>query len=999
MIRTILASLLLTGLSLSASERGEALTLNGYTPIEDLNTLTLENPTFKERKTAKIELENGLQAYLISDPHLEKSGALLSVKVGSWDDPNEYPGMAHFLEHMLFLGTEKYPEEAEYSAFIKQHDGMSNAFTSSTHTSYLFSIDNSAFTEALDRFSFFFKKPLFNPSGVAREIHAIDQEFAQNLNRDEVREAFVMKELASPSHPFHRFNIGNHKTLSSVLQETLKKWYTEHYSASLMRLVVYSTLPLDKLTEVVVEAFKEVPNYNHAPSSFQMPLFPSEFHEQMVYIEPIKNKRELNITWELPAKFASFLDSRPDLLVTHLLGHEGKESLLAQLKREKLAERISCGSYRVDQDLIELVLEISLTESGVKHVELVIERVFQAIAMLKKQGIPRYIFDEVQEMSRIRYAFQMRDETFNEMMQHGDLIFDEPLASYPQKSSTIGVYAPEQINELLSLLTPRNAIYTLVAPSSLTKVKTDRREEWMDIPYTVQPIPSSQLEEWIQLEAHPKIQLPAPNPFIPHQLEILPHLESSQTTTPETTQLAYIPQPIKLLSGEDRLVYYAKDSYYQMPYVYLSFEIKTPQIQSSHPRSIVLADLLIKSLEDALNSSTYPATIAGLSYELKQLPNGISFSVSGFNENSSKLVQEITHQIKNLKVSEKHFKIYKNSLLNKYQNGAKEIPLVQAMEKMRSILYKNYVEEQEKAAAIRPLSYEEFKQFLATVFQQRYFQILFYGNLTQNEAQEIALQVIDELPGEIYKKEDHLFPEVVLLPEGKGPFFLEYPTKMAGNGTILVIESPPFSFKRLAAQQVVLQALDEPFFSQLRTQQQTGYIVSSMGMELERELFSFFFVQSNSHEGRDLLARFELFIEQSLREASSLFSEERFSTIRQALLQSATQPPQNLIEMGRLLQELAFKKRGEFQWIEEKINGYRELTYKECLEWMQEALGRSNHRRFAILVNGILPKENIFRYEKLPNEEALRRLSRYIPQSLKTDSQEKGGSNDSKETR
>lgn len=60
-------------------------------------------------------LDNQLECLLISDQDAQKSAAALSVGVGSFLDPHEAQGLAHYLEHMLFMGTEKYPEENEYS--------------------------------------------------------------------------------------------------------------------------------------------------------------------------------------------------------------------------------------------------------------------------------------------------------------------------------------------------------------------------------------------------------------------------------------------------------------------------------------------------------------------------------------------------------------------------------------------------------------------------------------------------------------------------------------------------------------------------------------------------------------------------------------------------------------------------------------------------------------------------------------------------------------------
>jgi len=67
-------------------------------------------------------------------------------------DPREIPGLAHFLEHMLFLGTEKYPEENEYHKFLAENGGSSNAYTGRDHTCYYFESAPKALEPALDRY-------------------------------------------------------------------------------------------------------------------------------------------------------------------------------------------------------------------------------------------------------------------------------------------------------------------------------------------------------------------------------------------------------------------------------------------------------------------------------------------------------------------------------------------------------------------------------------------------------------------------------------------------------------------------------------------------------------------------------------------------------------------------------------------------------------------------------------------------------------------------------
>ena len=98
-----------------------------------------------------LTLPNGLRVLLASDPKADTAAAALDVHVGHYSDPDDVPGLAHFNEHMLFLGNSKYPEEGQLEAFLSAHGGASNAYTSSEDTCYFFSVNQDALLPALKR--------------------------------------------------------------------------------------------------------------------------------------------------------------------------------------------------------------------------------------------------------------------------------------------------------------------------------------------------------------------------------------------------------------------------------------------------------------------------------------------------------------------------------------------------------------------------------------------------------------------------------------------------------------------------------------------------------------------------------------------------------------------------------------------------------------------------------------------------------------------------------
>ncbi len=123
-----------------------------------------------ERCYRAVTLSNELKVLLISDSEADKSAACLAVRVGSFSDPVDIPGLAHFCEHMILLGSEAFPNENEYSKFISAHNGFCNAYTSATETSFVFDIAPDYLARALEIFAELFVSPLFTPSAVEREV-------------------------------------------------------------------------------------------------------------------------------------------------------------------------------------------------------------------------------------------------------------------------------------------------------------------------------------------------------------------------------------------------------------------------------------------------------------------------------------------------------------------------------------------------------------------------------------------------------------------------------------------------------------------------------------------------------------------------------------------------------------------------------------------------------------------------------------------------------------
>ena len=186
------------------------------------SSLILQSPN-DPRQYRHLVLANGLTVLLVQQADSEKSAAALTVNVGHFDDPIEREGLAHFLEHMLFLGSAAYPQAGELQQFISEHGGSHNAWTGTEHSQFYFDLEQQYFADGLSRFAAMFTAPLFSSDYVEKERQAIEAEFSLKLKDDSRRIYQVHKESINPAHPFAKFSVGNAQTLADQPQESLQQ--------------------------------------------------------------------------------------------------------------------------------------------------------------------------------------------------------------------------------------------------------------------------------------------------------------------------------------------------------------------------------------------------------------------------------------------------------------------------------------------------------------------------------------------------------------------------------------------------------------------------------------------------------------------------------------------------------------------------------------------------------------------------------------------------------
>lgn len=932
--------------------------------ILDCNTLPIHTHSLQSRKTSKIRLSNNLEAWIISDPLAEQSAAALLVNIGSWQDPIEYPGTAHFLEHMLFLGTKKYPVEDEFMSFISQGGGQTNAYTFTDRTVYAFSICHEKFLQAVDRFAQFFIAPLFNPSGLQREIHAINQENDKNLENDLWRGWMIFKETGNSKHPNHLFSTGNKNTLANIPRQIVKAWHRQHYSSDKMHLVLYSSLPLNVLEQLVVTTFSLIPNNEYSLATITEPLMSSEQLGSILYLEPIQMKKQIGFIWELPEELVDD-DTHSASLLAYILQSRAQNSLFEYLQTDGLIEDISASVLRLSKKQALFQLDIEATQKGITEIDSLIKQIFAVLQSLQQSLIPASLFEEQKALATLKYAYQHRTNAFNYVMKHVEGLLTEPLSTYPERTTVALKYDRDKITKLLSHLKLSNCLTMVIAPESLTGIIPTRTEKWLGGKYNIEKLELSPTSKSRVVSENAGI--PMVNPFLPDQLQLI------------STNKNYTNKPCwdaKLLTKDKSgMLYFLQDEHYLTPKVACYFGVKTPSLNPS-PYSHMLFDFFLISLQDKLAPMIYQANEAGINLEATVTDLQLQIVVEGYSDKIDDVIVNAFDTVNNFSLSPEKFARNKEKLLQTYYNRIDRLPIFISHEVVSHILYPHSHRTQSLISHLQELDYDSFNVFLQTCLQKNFIEGLISGNYTESDALLLWEKILRKVPQNEFPPEKHYKKNILLLNSNNGPYKIIESTNRQGTALQLLLQSGPFSFETLASSKIFENIIKQPFFTTLRTQQQVAYIAHSNTQLVENQLLHFFSVHSSTHHGDELLARFELFLEGYVKDFSASISEENFTQVKKMLLQKLRVPPVNLFEFTGKLHKLAFTYNGDFAFYDKLYSALENLTYQNFRTYIISVLSRNNGSRLAVIIEGPRPTEKDFIY-KVTDIPALKKVSSY----------------------
>ena len=943
-------------------------------PSSELNHTVIKSPNDKNVYYLDL-LPNGLKYIVISYPELDRSAVGLDVYVGASDDPREYQGLSHCLEHLLFLGSQKYPEATYFDNFLNNNSGTSNANTSTDSTNFHYDISNEALEESIKIFSEFFKSPLFSKEYIDKELNAIESEFKLDYRDDFQRLSQLIFFEGYKESTFNTFINGNlEKLKKDEIRDKVMEFYNNKYDAQIMSLSIFSNKTIEELKNIVIKYFSDIKSVLGYKLTKKNYLYDKNNMGYLYKIIPIKNNSYIVFNWTINKTYSKYMKADPMTFIESILGHETKHSLTSYLKKKGYIYSLVSSSENIQDLSTNISIRIKLSDEGYNNYEKIISIVLSYINYLQKEEIHKDFYEEIKQLSEIDFFLDIQNDPidFCENVSR-DLNLLKPNEPY-YISSKIEEYKPDLLKEILNSLTPQNLNIYLLS----NKLQTEKEYLENKNLYITEKIYGT---EYMKIKKNfskyiadiksfqdSDLDYPELNPFIAKDLSMIDLVK-------ENINLDEFKYPKKIWD-KDSIIWYKPVVKYKIPKVYIVGKAYISNMNLNFETFYIFIEIFNKLIEKENSDFNYFGTISENSFSISCGISSIHIKASGYSDSLEKYITEYFKTLSKLVEIQKIENIISklNKILDEQINSAKNFYLGDVgtqtkknalfILKKLKVLNKIEIYENFRKDLDQNKIPEEFLFCIKNFLKKVKYEWLVEGNILYKNVEKI----IQKIETELYnlfggKKQEHKEPlsinEIRKQREVKLPCdkiyrynFCSKDPKNESSTMLVFFQTFNANFndknafnpqlyenyiKIFCLNYIMFYIFNELFYEILRTKEQLGYDVS-FSTETNNNIFGFkFYVSSSKYNPDEILERINKFIVDNDLNKEENFSDENFESYKKSMLVDLMEKPLTLeSEMGR---DLAYIFDRSYTFDERlKMIKYtnEKLTKKDVIDYFNE---------------------------------------------------------------
>lgn len=899
--------------------------------------------------------KNGLHVLTIQDYETENVCIVMMVKIGYYHDP--IPGMAHFLEHMLFNGTEKYPDEHYFHSFVNRNGGYSNAFTNGDHTVYYLTVQPEKLAESLDIFAQFFIKPLLKKDSVDREKNAVDAEHQKNKFSDAWRLNHIVKNVVNPNHCFKKFGTGCNETLDvDNIHVLVKDFFEKYYSSDLMYLFVASKESNETMRQLIEPIYSNIPNKNlkHEKIVTQGPIFNTPCVIKMV---PIADVDIMIISWSLTNYDNDFQNS-PLNLISHIIGHEGKKTITQILIDKNYIFELSTGVSEHISNKCIFTIKIRLTSLGFKHKKEIICLILQYIQMMLSRindVLLGNISDEIVNLAKFNFQYHKKNDVLEEI-----LLICSHLISY--EIDLPNIFNFRTLVQKFDGIIKINFFRTLTEMSLdnaviiLCSKRYDGKTNQMDNYYGTHFICSDKHIETIEtikskdIVNQIDIDLPTLNPYICEDTRLI------------VTQSVEKPMKIETQSEVD--VFIHPSTKFNIPIANIILNIRMSHLVDNE-KIYFGTELYINSILKEINTEIYLWKMADfkINVYIDIGSRSLCIQIDGCSDKIDRVFRFFVDAILSGIISDDHFESEKYLMINGAENMSHCPPYEKVGYKFLKKNMKGFYDCSDLLNIIKCIDKNESIVAFRKSLSQTHVTLHLTGNINDSMISEITSLSKRFVENKISINNPKLF-DIMIEPEiGENIYSEMVENDYEHNtafGMFVFLDKIKIGVnnwnRMICLRQILSSIIGNKYFDTLRTKESFGYIVKghpqNHGNNKCQALYYNFLTQSPHKKSSEIKDRTIKFLVEFRNHLENMSNEE-FNEIIKGCISSLEHPFKNIGSMAEYFNFQIMSEYYAYDFNLVLISTYKTLTKNDLIEFYIDKF-LENRKSNIIILDGIV---------------------------------------------
>jgi secreted Zn-dependent insulinase-like peptidase len=459
---------------------------------------------------------------------------------------------------------------------------------------------------------------------------------------------------------------------------------------------------------------------------------------------------------------------------------------------------------------------------------------------------------------------------------------------------------------------------------SAPELETDQVEPWFSVPYSLN-VGEIETAEF----ADAKLNLPAVNPYLPSNLDLLPKDDEG----------------ISLVSDSSNLqIWLDSDVSFGTPRANSRIQLLLSNGLSSL-EDAAYAELYRRLVNDSLSTTVYPAYLAGLGYSIGGNETGYTVSLNGYQDKQLNLLATVIEQLLHAELTDERFSTFKRGLIKDLRNAEKDKPYTQTLSALSTLLISSSWSPAALAEALLPLKLGELKTWRQNKLAKMAVIAGLHGNVSTKDAQALENLLKKTLPMAAVKKEKSTVADIT------EPLLLNMNVDHNDAALLIYVQDKDASFASRAKSGLAGQILRSAYFSSLRTDQQLGYVVSAGVRRLNTRSGNLFLVQSPKAGVKDLEQATLTFMQNYVDSWQDLSNEE-FAQQKSGLISRLTESDKNLAQRSQKYWQNLQDENYDFDTNKQIAAAVEQLSKDQMGEFMQDILKRLKGNRILIFSPG-----------------------------------------------